>query len=243
MADAAPENRSNALSVPWIDVVQFVRQLSHDLRNYLNAADLTAAYLNEVATDAEVKTEIKRMRDSLAAAATALQKLSASIGTPRIATIPYRASEFIEDLRQKIASEFPDRTAEIRWEIDANDGWLNVDPQLLQQAIIELFGNAFRHNRGKGSITVRSKIDPPPDGSAVANNQQFIFTVHEPKSRFDHPTENWGREPLHNVAPGHYGLGLYRARAIIEAHGGKLHARYEPGESVLLTTITLPLSA
>jgi len=233
MADAAPENQSNALSVPWTDVVRFVRQLSHDLRNHLNAASLTAAYLNEVATDAEVKIEIKRLRDSIAAAATALQKLSASIGMPRIATIPYRASEFTEDLRQKIASEFPDRSAEIRWEIEATDGPLNVDPQLLQQAIIELFSNAFRHHRGEGSLIAFGKID----------NQRFVFGLLEPKSRFDLPTENWGREPLHNVAPGHYGLGLHRARAIIEAHGGELHARYEPGESVLVTTITLPLSA
>src|ERR1044071_2922197 len=110
MADAAPENPSNALSVPWTDVVQFVRQLSHDLRNYLNAADLAAAYLNEVATDAEIKTEINRLRDSIAAAAAALQKLSAAMGTPRIATISYRVSEFIEDLRKKIATEFPDRS-------------------------------------------------------------------------------------------------------------------------------------
>src|ERR1044071_9443388 len=114
MADAAPENPSNALSVAWTDVVQFVRQLSHDLRNYLNAADLTAAYLNEVGAEAEIKTEIKRLRDSIAAAARALQKLSAAITTPRITTIPYRASELIEDLRKKPDSEFPDRSAEIR---------------------------------------------------------------------------------------------------------------------------------
>jgi signal transduction histidine kinase len=232
MADAAPENPSNALSVPWTDVVQFMRQLSHDLRNYLNAADLTAAYLNEVATEAEIKTEIKRLRDSIAAAAAALQKLSAAMGTPRIATIPYRVSEFIEDLRKKIASEFPDRATEIRWEIDATDGVLNVDPQLLQQAIIELFCNAFRHNRGEGPLIASGKID----------NQLFVFTLREPKRSFDLPTENWGREPLHQVSPGHYGLGLNQVRAIIEAHGGDLHARYEPGESVLVTTIALPLS-
>ena len=232
MADAGPENPSNALSVAWTDVVQFVRQLSHDLRNYLNAADLTAAYLNEVGTEAEIKTEIKRLRDSIAAAATALQKLSAAVATPRITTIPYRASELIEDLRKKTDSEFPDRSAEIRWETDATDGLLNVDPQLLQEAIIEVFSNAFSHERGDGPITARAKID----------NQRFVLSLHEPKRRFDLPTENWGREPLYKVSPGHYGLGLNRVRAIIEAHRGDLHARYEPGESVLVTTIALPLS-
>src|ERR1043166_3160715 len=97
MAGAGPENPSNAWSVAWTDVVQFVRQLSHDLRNYLNAADLTAAYLNEVGTDAEIKTEIKRLRDSIAAAATALQKLSAKMGQVRL----NRSEEHTSELQSR----------------------------------------------------------------------------------------------------------------------------------------------
>lgn len=219
--------------MPWADFVQFLRQLGHDLRNHLNAADLTAAYVNELANEPELKEEIKRLRATIAAAASALQKLSIAIGQVRINPIPYRASELMEDLRNKIAREFPDQTAAIQWEIEQTDATLNVDPQLLQQVLIELFDNAFRHDRGPGPLIACGKID----------NQRFVFTLREPKTHFDLPTDNWGRAPLQNVAPGHYGLGLNRVRAIIEAHEGKLHARYEPGKSVLVTTITLPLSA
>jgi hypothetical protein len=109
--------------------------------------------------------------------------------------------------------------------------------------LIELFSNAFRHDRGKGPLIAAGKIDPPPDGFAAANNQRFVFSLREPKRTFDLPTEDWGRQPLQRASAGHYGLGLSRVRAIIEAHGGDFHARYEPGESVLVTTIALPLSA
>jgi signal transduction histidine kinase len=232
MARAAPEDRPDSLSVPWTDIVRFVRQLSHDLRNYLNAADLAAAYINEVTVDTELKTEIKRLRETLSTAAMALQKLSAAMGQARIAPMSYGASEFMEDLQKKIATDFPEQSGEIRWEMEPSDTTLNIDPQLLQQAVLELFSNAFRHDRAEGALIAAGKID----------NERFVFSLREPKTRFELPTENWGSEPLRHAAPGHYGLGLNRVRAIIEAHWGELRARYEPGQSVLVTTITLPLS-
>jgi len=56
------------------------------------------------------------------------------------------------------------------------------------------------------------------------------------------PTENWGRQPLGKVRQGHYGLGLNRVRAILEAHGGDLRVQYDPTASALVSTITLPIS-
>ena len=50
-------------------------------------------------------------------------------------------------------------------------------------------------------------------------NQKLVFTSE---------TQNWGREPLRNIRQRHYGLGLNRVRAIIEAHGGELQAQYDP---------------
>jgi K+-sensing histidine kinase KdpD len=70
-----------------------------------------------------------------------------------------------------------------------------------------------------------------------------VFSLHEPKAGFDSTTRNWGREPLRNINQRHYGLGLNRARAIIEAHGGELQAQYDPKASVLVSTVKLPLSS
>jgi len=67
--------------------------------------------------------------------------------------------------------------------------------------------------------------------------------VEEPKARLDVTADNWGREPLLKVSQGHYGLGLHRARAIIEAQGGKMYAHYDPNASALITTLALPLSS
>ena len=233
MGSTASEQHTDSLSVSWTDNVRFVRQLSHDLRNHLNAAELQAVYISELTGDAELKTEIKRLRATIAGLGAILQKLLADLGQIKPSLMPYRAVDFVEDLRQKFAHDFPQESAAVNWDIQPGDAALNVDPQLLQQALLELFANAFQHQRGQGPLAATAKID----------NDRFVFTLREPKARFELSTENWGREPLRKISQGHYGLGLNRVRVIVEAHGGELHAHYDPTESVLLTTITLPLSA
>jgi K+-sensing histidine kinase KdpD len=233
MGTTASEEHTDSSSASWTDIVRFVRQLSHDLRNHLNAAELQAVYIGELAEDGELKAEIKQLRATIGRLGAILQKLSADLGQIKPSFMPYRAADFVEDLRQRFTHDFPNESAVVEWHVQPGDATLNVDPQLLQQALLELFANAFQHERGQGQLAATAKID----------NDRFVFTLREPKARFELATENWGREPLRKISQGHYGLGLNRVRVIVETHGGELHARYDPTESVLLTTITLPLSA
>jgi K+-sensing histidine kinase KdpD len=232
MAEPSPEHRSDSLSVAWVDTVRFIRQLSHDLRNHLNAIELQSAYISELEGDANLKGEANRLRELISRLTSTLQQLSTVSGEVKPNLISYRASDFVEDLRKKIAQEFPNESPKINWNVQPSDAVLNIDPQLLQEAIMELFANAFRHDRGKGALAAQAKID----------NNRFLFTLREPKIRFELSTENWGREPLRKVSHRHYGLGLNRVRAILETHGGEMHAKYEPKASALVTALVLPLS-
>jgi len=232
MADAAPEKRSDLLSVPWIDTVRFVHQLSHDLRNHLNAIELQSAYISELDASAELKGEIKRLREMISGLTAILQKLAQGFGEVKPDLISYRASDFVEDLRKAIGHEFPKESAKITWDTQVGDAMLNVDPYLLQQAFSEVFANAFQHDREKDALIAAARID----------GRRFVFSLREPKARFESSTENWGREPFRKINRGHYGLGLNRVRFIMEAHGGELHAEYDPKGSTLLTTFTLPLA-
>ena len=232
MASAASEDRSDSLSVPWIDAVRFVRQLSHDLRNHLNAIELQSAYISELDADLKLKREIVRLRENISRLTAILQKLSAGVGEIKPNLISYEAADFVEDLRRKIAHDFPNESTEVNWEGETGDSVLNIDPQLLQQAFIELFANAFQHDRGKGALAAMARID----------KNRFVFALREPKARFELSTENWGREPLRTISQGHYALGLNRVRVIVEAHGGEMHAHYDSKGPTLVTTLTLPLS-
>lgn len=231
MAEKAPQDAKDSPSVSWNDAIRFISQLTHDLRNDLNAIELQSAYISELEKNEQIQSEIKRLREMVSGLASTLQQLARAVGDVRPTLIPYRATDFMEDLRKKIDDDFPKQNTEINWEIQPGNAMLNVDPQLLQEAFTELFANAFRHDRGKGPLVVKAKIE----------DNRFLFTLHEPKDRFELPTQNWGRGPIRKITQRHYGLGLNRVRVIVEAHGGKLHAQYDPNVSVLITALTLPL--
>jgi K+-sensing histidine kinase KdpD len=233
MSAPSEPNPNPDIQVPMPDVVKFVRQLGHDLRNHLNAAELQSAYIAEIAEDPELKEEIKRLRAMVSEVGANLQRVTSALSAPRLTLMPYGAADFVEDLRQKLAAEYPDESAKIEWNAQLGDASLEIDPQSLQPALMELCANAFRHGRTEGAISAE----------AVVEKNQFVLTIREPKQSFEISTENWGREPLHTVGHGHYGLGLHRAGAIIEAHQGQLKARYDQAASSLISTVVLPLGA
>jgi K+-sensing histidine kinase KdpD len=228
----AQPSESEEIQISMPQVVKFIRQLAHDLRNHLNAAELQSAYLSEIAENNEVREEIKRLRGMIAQVGANLQELTAKLSQPRLTEMPYAAKDLIEDLRQKLAADFPAENAQIDWDDSTGDATLDIDPQLLLPALTELFANAFRHDRGEGRIKATARI---AEG-------RFVFTLTEPKRTFDRSTENWGREPLQNLRQGHYGLGLHRTRATVEAHKGEFAARHDKDSGSLLTTVTLPLA-
>ena len=216
--------------VAWADVVRFIRQVSHDLRNHLNVVELQIAYVTELQQDPEAKAEIKRLREMTYEMSKLLEKLTSSLGQNQLHKMAYKVPEFLEDLQNKIAADFPKERDAVEWKSNVHEGTLQIDPQQLQHALTELFANAFQHERGDGPILV----------TAEAKNEHLVLTLREPKKRFDLSTENWARQPLRHGKRHHYGLGLHRARVILESHGGKLDARNEG--SSLITTIALPLS-
>ena len=214
-------------------MTKFIGQLNHDLRNHLNAVELQAAFLGEIAEGQEAKSEVKRLREMTAELSAQLHGLSNSVASIQPNVMRYAAVEFIEDLRAKLALEQPDLSSATDWKISLGNEVLEIDPQLLQEAFVELFANAGRHDRTEGALV----FEAHPAGRAVE------FILLEPKARFDGTTENWGAHPLKQMRRGHYGLGLFRARSIFEAHHGNLQAKFDPAVSILLTTVSLPLLA
>ena len=217
-------------NVPWENFVKFVRQLSHDLRNQLNAAELQSALIGELTNDAEIKSEIHRLRELVSQLGVTLQSLSASVAEPRPTALPYAAKDFIADMQKKIAHEFPEKGQAVKWEVLSTGATLNIDPELTEWAATELFRNAFRHDLAGDEVQAQGSIE----------GDWFTFSIRETKIEEIDPAQ-W-TQPLQNVSYGHYGLGLRRARKIIAAQGGELTAKFDPASQTLTSTITLPWS-
>ena len=224
------EQPTDSPNVSWPDMVKFVRQLGHDIRNHLNAVELQSAYLGELAEGSEIKEEVRRLREMIAQIGTSFQKLSTALSPANPTLISYTAADFVDDLKQKLAKDFPNDAAKVSWDVQLKNEKLQVDPQLAQEGFIELFANAFQHERNVKGITAKVYLE----------GNHLVFELHEPKAKFELSTKNWGREPLRQLGQNRYGLGLNRTRAIIEAHGGKFGADYERSTSTLTTRIILP---
>jgi K+-sensing histidine kinase KdpD len=216
------------ISLP--ELTKFVSQLSHDLRNHLNAISLQIAFLTEIAPNEEMKQEVQRLRKMTDDFGTDLQKLSASLKPPRLQTMSYAAKEFVEDLESKLANVEPELAPMVDWRNSLGAEAFEIDPQLLQQAFLELFANAARHDRTEDRLTFEGR----PSGDAIE------LRLCEPKTKFEGSTENWGERPFQSIGHSHYGLGLFWARGIFQAHHGTLQAQFDPAASVLVTTVCLP---
>jgi len=232
MAGNSSKTPMDSLTVPWGDTVRFVRQLSHDLRNDLNAIELQSTYIGELTQDQELTSEIKRLREVVSGLNSTLQLLSRAVGEVAPNLVTYPASDFLADMRTQIERNFSKENHEITWDVQLQGGMLKIDPQLFQEVFLELFANAFQHDRGQGALVAKARMS---DG-------RFLFSLHEPKAVFPSDTQNWGREPFREIRQRHYGLGLNRVRTIIEAHGGELAAQQDPKAATLVSTITLPMS-
>lgn len=219
-------------TIPWPQVVKFIGQFSHDIRNHLNAIELQSAFIGEIVEEGEAKAEVKRLREMTAEVGVQLRGISELLAKVEPTPMPYEAAEFVEDLRAKVTALQPEKSAEIQWRVSLGKERCEIDPQLLLEAFAELFSNALAHGRGQGPLVFEAGVA----------DSSLVFQLREPKTKWNGSTENWGAQPLAALRHGHYALGLFRARSIFEGHHGTLQAKFDPAASALVTTVTLPRS-
>ncbi len=219
--------------MPWARVEGFVGQLTHDIRNGLNAVELQLTFLGEISTDPEAVDEIKGLRNTLANVTRQLQTLRTATGAVTPYPLEYPAEDFFDDLRERFAKQRSEADTVVTWEIRLEaETVLSVDPELTINALLELLGNALHFTRG-ATDPIRVRVS--------GQDGQILFLVQEPQPAEPGVTPGeWGRAPLLTTRRGAYGLGLFRVRRCLEAQGGTLDVAYSVEQNILTTTVMLP---
>ena len=224
---------ASATEVPWDRIEQFVGQLTHDVRNGLNALELQLTFLGEICTDPEAAAEVKLIRKTLVEVTRQLQAVRAATAAPLLNKLAYPARDFFEDLQERFERQEPAGKSRVRWQIEVGAVALSVDPESTMSAFLELLGNALRFGGGQAALTF----------SASATAAGLVAALREaPAAPPTLPPEGWGRRPLLSTRRGAYGLGLFRARRILEMQGGTYHAEFSAPAEELTTRVTLPLA-
>lgn len=106
-----------------------------------------------------------------------------------------------------------------------------VDPMRVRQVLENLVANALRHSPEGGAISLSLTATAREAAISVADTGPGI-----PPGELEHVFERYRKSPDSSGS----GLGLAIARRLVEAHGGTIEARNEPGAGATFR-FTLPL--
>jgi signal transduction histidine kinase len=103
-------------------------------------------------------------------------------------------------------------------EVEAGLPRILADPVRIRQVLHNLLGNALRHTHAGGAITVAAKAEDGGVSLTVQDDGDGIDSQH-----IGHVFDRFYRtDPSRSRETGGSGLGLAIARAVVEAHGGRL---------------------
>ncbi len=123
---------------------------------------------------------------------------------------------------------------DITLRVDAGDGipFALVDPDRMEQVLVNLLDNAVKFSRPGGSVTVCVTEGPGPAVRVQVRDEGIGI----PAEALPHVGERFYRtDRARSRAEGGSGLGLAIGRALVEAHGGSLSVESEEGQGTVVS--------
>jgi signal transduction histidine kinase len=221
----------------------FLAIVGHDLRNPLNSMIMSAEVLAQTGEpDAGAASTAAQISSSGYVMARMINDLLDFTGTGLGAAMQLsRASMELGSLCREVFDEiraaYPTRTLRFETQGNLTGEW---DRARIRQLVSNLLGNAVQH--GIASAPVDLQV------GAEGNGENVLLTVHNwgppiPRDAvatiFDPLVRGTSPEAQKKRRPGSIGLGLYIAREVAIAHGGKIDVKSSQ-ESGTIFTVRLP---
>ncbi|MEE4185622.1 MAG: HAMP domain-containing sensor histidine kinase [Gammaproteobacteria bacterium] len=219
----------------------FVSFVAHELRAPLNAA-LTWLDLMALKPDTETLEKGSRIvRNSIDTQIRLIQDLGdigqVTSGQLSLETERFDIREALVAVIEELEPVFADKDIELSCDLGLGER-LSVadgDPIRLQQVVRNLLVNACRYTPAGGSAAITADVRP--------NDGQLVITVSDTGKGIKPENLEKVFEPYwraNNTAPG-LGIGLALARAIVEAHDGRLSASSDGPDKGATFTVALPV--
>ncbi len=216
---------------------EMVAVLSHDLKNPLQVLRLSIASLapritadpDAVATLSRIQRSVSRM-DGLIHDLLDLAKIEA--GGFEVTQTPVSVSSLISEVMAMLTPIAQAKSVVLAW-VGDGDARVVADPARMSQVFSNLVGNAIKFTPAGGSVTLDATRTAGWVRFAVRDTGPGIV-ASELANIFD---RYWQARRVQSAGAG---LGLYIAKGIVEAHGGRIWAESEPAAGATFF-FTLPL--
>jgi signal transduction histidine kinase len=205
---------------------QLLLGISHELRSPLSRLRLSLEFIEDSDQKESVRAEIAEMEEIISAL------LEAERLNTRHAPLQ-RSNVLVRELVEQLIDTYFARDSErIQFESDDDQLEANVDHVRVALMLKNLLGNAIRY-AGESPVRVHA---------ARSSNDLVIAVTDEGPGLSADQIANFG-EPFYRGDPsrtrdtGGYGLGLYLAKLVAEAHGGSLvvDPEYSKGARIIAT--------
>jgi signal transduction histidine kinase len=146
----------------------------------------------------------------------------------------------LDELSKRVADRFRTQTEkhEILVQFPANFPIVQGDIGRLEQVLYNLISNAIKYSPKGGEIKISGRVEPDEVTITVSDQGKGI-PLEEQHRVFDRFFR--GARERSQSTPG-AGLGLYLAKAIVEAHGGRIEVKSYPDEGTAFS-FTIPYQA
>ena len=229
------QNLSAELSAVEIEAWQeLVRVLAHEMMNSLTPIVSLAESLaspDAPVTNAETASaiEVIARRSAGLMSFVGRYRLVAELPAPRIEV--FAAAEFMAGIERLMQGLLGDRAIAFESRIEPADALIRADPELLEQALINLLKNAVEALDGCGS--------PRIELACVADEAQVTLSVADTGRGLPQVDPQQVFTPFFTTKAGGSGIGLSLARRIALAHGGVLVASSNRPRGTVFS-LTLP---
>lgn len=217
-----------------------VADVAHELRTPLSNLKgyLEAISDGVVRPDENTIRSLNEEASSLSRLVNDLQELSlADAGEIKLVKQPENVASLIEEATTAILTKAAARGLVLSTDLPVTLPLVDIDYHRIKQVLLNLLENAVAHTDKGGKITVTGRQEGNRVHISVADTGEGIPAKELPQifERFYRVDKSRTR------ATGGSGLGLTIVKRLVEAHGGTIEVKSEPGQGSTFT-FTIPVS-